>query len=271
MLELPEFELLKKQPNAPHVARTVAENTVPNKYGALIVYRVEQGRNGKDWWISASLQGMRMSNTLHTSKKTKADEWIRAVKSGQIRVGIEHYATKKSSGRWDDSPEAWQRGFEFAKEAMLHETRAQMREILRRVAESASSSYDYGFLAAYQDEFDVPRTRSHAVKKSAARLDHEIAQSVGKRIDRKKLGELMGPWGSDFSYGEGSGAVGAVSSYYYSDKKYPDRKWVERALQAIEADVPRAERSEAGWTKSDAKDLRRIASGLRYYLNLDYK
>jgi hypothetical protein len=112
----------------------------------------------------------------------------------------------------------------------------------------------------------------HATKKkTAAQLDREIDQTVGKRIERKKLGEMMGPWGSDFSYGQGSGAIGAVSSYYYSDKKYPDRKWVETALAAIEADIPKAEHGAHGWTKADANQLRRIAQGLRYYLNTDYK
>jgi hypothetical protein len=116
------------------------------------------------------------------------------------------------------------------------------------------------------------RTRTHhATKKTAAQLEREVTQSVGKRIDRKKLGEMMSPWGSDFSYGEGSGSINAVSSYYYSGKKYPDRWYVERALKEIEATIPRAERGESGWTKSDARDLRRIAQGLRYYLVHDYK
>lgn len=119
------------------------------------------------------------------------------------------------------------------------------------------------------------RTRvHHASKKTTktpAQLDREIDLAVGKRIDRKKLGEMMSPWGSDFSYGEGSGAVGAVSSYYYSGKKYPDRAWVEKAIKAIEADIPKAEHGAHGWTKSDAKDLRRIVQGLRYYLIHDYK
>jgi len=110
----------------------------------------------------------------------------------------------------------------------------------------------------------------HATRKSPVQLDREIAQSVGKRIDRKKLGEMMSSWGGDFAYGEGTGSVGAVSSYYYSGKKYPDRTIVARALKAIEADVPKAEHGAHGWTKSDAKDLRTIAQGLRYYLHHDY-
>ena len=108
-------------------------------------------------------------------------------------------------------------------------------------------------------------------QKSPAQLEREIAQSVGKRIDRKKLGSMMFPWGSDFSYGQGSGAVGAVASYYVDGKKYPDRVWVDRAIKAIEADIPKAEHGAHGWTKTDAKDLRTIASGLRYYLVHDYK
>lgn len=114
------------------------------------------------------------------------------------------------------------------------------------------------------------RTTHHATKKSPARLDRELSQVVGKRIDRKKLGEMMSAWGGDFAYGTDTGAIGAVSSYYYSGKKYPERRWVEQALSAIEADVPKAERGAHGWTTADARDLRTIAAGLRYYLLHDY-
>jgi hypothetical protein len=132
--------------------------------------------------------------------------------------------------------------------------------------------------------------RVRGTKKSRAQLDREIAEALAgrrgsspatrvhhatklssKHIDRKKLASMMFPWGSDFSYGEGSGAVGAVASYYVDGNKYPDRKWVERALSAIEADIPRAEHGAHGWTPSDVKDLRKIAQGLRYYLIHDYK
>ena len=115
------------------------------------------------------------------------------------------------------------------------------------------------------------RTASHATKKTSAQLGREVDAAVGKRIDRRKLGELMSPWGGDFSYGEGLGSIYAVSSFYHSGKKYPDKRYVERALKEIEKDIPRAERGESGWTTSDAKDLRRIAQGLRYYLIHDYK
>ena len=106
-------------------------------------------------------------------------------------------------------------------------------------------------------------------KKSPAQLDREIAQSVGERIDRKKLGEMMHPW-SSVGYGPAGTAIYAVASYFDSGKKYPDRTVVERAIAAIDADIPKAEHGAHGWTKADAKDLRTIAAGLRYYLIHDF-
>lgn len=77
----------------------------------------------------------------------------------------------------------------------------------------------------------------------------------------------MSPWGGD----SGSGLpVYAVGSYYYGGHVYPDRMMVERAITTIEGDIPRAEAGAHGWTKKDAAELRRIASGLRYYLRHDY-
>jgi len=96
------------------------------------------------------------------------------------RAASRSHATKKSpgqldreiadalsphQGRWDDSPGAWQRGYDFAKESALHETRAEQREILRRVSAGARSAYDQGFVAGYQDVLGVPRARSRATRK----------------------------------------------------------------------------------------------------------
>jgi hypothetical protein len=62
----------------------------------------------------------------------------------QIKREIDEVLARKPGGalapyqgRWDDSPGAWQRGYAFAKEAALHETRAEQREILQRVAAGA--------------------------------------------------------------------------------------------------------------------------------------
>ena len=111
---------------------------------------------------------------------------------------------------------------------------------------------------------------AHATRKSPTQLDREIAQSVGKRIDRKKLGEMMHPW-SSLGYGPAGTAIYAVASHYDNGTKYPDRTIVERAIEAIEADIPKAEHGAHGWTKSDANDLRKIAAGLRYFFVNDYK
>lgn len=83
---LPEMDFRKKQPDPPHVARTVAKNDIKNQYGAAITYTVRQSRNGKHWWISASREGFRMSGTVHTTKADKAKQWIDAVKRGTVCV-----------------------------------------------------------------------------------------------------------------------------------------------------------------------------------------
>ncbi len=87
MLILPEFDTRRRQPKVPHVASVVASRAVDNEHGVAITYEVRQGRSGKEWWVSASLDGLRMSNTLHTGNRSTADAWIEAVRSGDVRVG----------------------------------------------------------------------------------------------------------------------------------------------------------------------------------------
>lgn len=72
-----------------------------------------------------------------------------------------------------------------------------------------------------------------------------------------------------------------MSSYYYSGKAYPQRVFVERAIAAIEKELKNAKHTGSSEGKNggrrsarpptDAKDLRKILQGLRYYLHLDYK
>ena len=57
LLVLPEFGLMNRQPKVPHVAHVIMRRDVPNEYGTPITYTVQQGRNGKDWWIGASREG----------------------------------------------------------------------------------------------------------------------------------------------------------------------------------------------------------------------
>lgn len=83
-ITLPRFELLKRQPKVPHVSRTVIERAIPNEYGTPIKFVVKRSRNGKQWWVSASLNGMRMSNTVGTAKPAVAERWIKAIEKGTI-------------------------------------------------------------------------------------------------------------------------------------------------------------------------------------------
>jgi len=80
----------------------------------------------------------------------------------------------------------------------------------------------------------------------------------------------MYPWGTDFSYGKGSGSVYAVASFYDSGAVYPDAAVVRCALGQVESDAKLADFGAHGWTAKDARELRRIASGLRYWLARDY-
>lgn len=93
-------------------------------------------------------------------------------------------------------------------------------------------------------------------------------RAASRSVDlRRSLGDLMSSWGAD----TGSGLpVYAVGSYYYGGHTYPDRAMVERAIAAVEADVPRAEAGANGWTRAEAEELRLIARGLRHFLALDY-
>jgi len=98
-----------------------------------------------------------------------------------------------------------------------------------------------------------------------SRLEARSASIKARFIDRKRLGEMMSPWG-----GDGDGGIGPVGSYYYGGHVYPDPKWVEGAIAQAESYIPKAERGEHGWTKKDERDLRTIVAGLRYYLEHDY-
>lgn len=89
-LRLPRFELLKRQPKVPHVARTVIERVIPNEHGAPVRYLVKQSRNRKQWWISASIHGHRMSNTIGTSKPETAATWVKAIEKGSICLSPEY-------------------------------------------------------------------------------------------------------------------------------------------------------------------------------------
>lgn len=86
MIVLPAFELMRRQPKVPGVARVVASKEIPNEYGTPIVYTVRESRKRNQWWIAAALRGHRMSNTLRTTSEATAKAWIAAVESGAVCI-----------------------------------------------------------------------------------------------------------------------------------------------------------------------------------------
>lgn len=86
LLTLPRFDFGKRQPDPPHVARTIAECVLPNEHGVVTTFCVKEARNRKTWWIEASRNKWRASNTLRTQVRAKADVWLEAVRTGRIRV-----------------------------------------------------------------------------------------------------------------------------------------------------------------------------------------
>jgi hypothetical protein len=104
-------------------------------------------------------------------------------------------AIGSKQGRWDDSPGAWQRGYDFAKESALHETRAEQREVLRRASQGASSAYDRGFVAGYQDTLGVPRSPSHAARRGGRSHAAKAAKPAKPAtIDRRKIRYVALAW-----------------------------------------------------------------------------
>lgn len=88
--------------------------------------------------------------------------------------------------KYGNEPGAWDAGFRYGKEAALHETSASAREVLRQLRESARTNFDRGQIAGFEDVWGLTRTkgaegrpaRRHAVKKSPAQLDAEIAEAL---------------------------------------------------------------------------------------------
>lgn len=86
-VELPRYSFLAKQPDPPGTAHVVARVELRNEHGASITYTLQASRKGGTWWLSASRQGMRMSNTLRTTSTEKAALWLQAVQAGRVSVG----------------------------------------------------------------------------------------------------------------------------------------------------------------------------------------
>ena len=124
----------------------------------------------------------------------------------------------------------------------------------------------------HQEPLTPRRKRANEVDERDPRTGRFVPDRSKQRvhpgcIDRRRLGEMMSPWGGD----SGSGLpIYAVGSFYFGGKAYPDRSMVERAIAEVERMVPLANQGQHGWTRKDASELRTIARGLKCYLALDY-
>ena len=79
-----------------------------------------------------------------------------------------------AEGRWDDGPARGSGAMTLPRnQCSTRHARSNEKSFVG--FEERQQLYDYGFLAAYQDGLDVPRSRSHATKKTPAQLDAEIA------------------------------------------------------------------------------------------------
>ena len=96
-------------------------------------------------------------------------------------------ASKAWEPKYGNEPGAWEEGFRYGKEAALHETSTSARDVLRQLRTSARTNFDRGQIAGYEDVWGLTRTkgsegtpalRQHAVKKSGAQLDREIADAL---------------------------------------------------------------------------------------------
>lgn len=101
VLELPGHELLKRQPDPPGTAKAVARFET----NGGLVFTVRQGRKGKDWWVSATQDEYRSSNTLHTGNPATGAYWIEAVRSGRVRVGAGRPSVAVQAPTRANSPE----------------------------------------------------------------------------------------------------------------------------------------------------------------------
>jgi len=80
--------------------------------------------------------------------------------------------------KYGHGPKEWQAGYDYGTESIRHETRAQMREALRGLSESARSDFERGMLTAY--EAALGTGRSHPVKEAHSTVKKPKKASAGR-------------------------------------------------------------------------------------------
>ena len=86
VLALPDFSVLRRQPRIPGTAKVVASGVILTSFGTTFHVTVWQSRRGADWWVAASLNGLRMSDTVHTRQPRLAAKWVQLVRTGLVVI-----------------------------------------------------------------------------------------------------------------------------------------------------------------------------------------
>lgn len=79
-VELPRYDFSASQPKPPTRHMIIARYT--DSDGTR--YEVSTTRTGGAYWLSASKNGVRRSNTLRTTSKARGEEWRAAVMVGNV-------------------------------------------------------------------------------------------------------------------------------------------------------------------------------------------
>jgi hypothetical protein len=70
----------------------------------------------------------------------------------------------------------WKSGFNYGWESTRHETRPQMREVLRQLHAGARTDFDRGQLAAYEKALGDSPSRHHSTRATTADIERESAR-----------------------------------------------------------------------------------------------
>jgi hypothetical protein len=87
-----------------------------------------------------------------------------------------HHTTMKPQPKLGQESRDWKSGFNYGWESTRHETRPQMREVLRELHAGARTDFDRGQLAAYEKALGDSPSRHHSTRATAADIEREAAR-----------------------------------------------------------------------------------------------
>ena len=152
------------------------------KYGKKASEKVERAMHEMK---RGKLKSGRSGKKVTSRKQAIAIGLSQARRAGGKVPPARSHATA-AQPKYGNEPGAWEAGFRYGKESALHETSATARDVLRQLRTSARTNFDRGQIAGYEDVWGLTRTqasegrpsRRHAVKKSSAELDRDIAEAL---------------------------------------------------------------------------------------------